>query len=252
MTPQHHIIKETSDSLSRLLQDEFKRNGYKRVHIVEEAPKPDAVEGKLPAVSVYLYQVSLDTEGVDGNVHSELVEVEQDDGTIKEYRRRRRLWVRLDYLVSTWAQTPEDEQLLLGLVIRTIMENPSMGRELLRGDSFDDDFKLNVLLSTRLDEGTLARFWGSLGQPVRPAIQAWTAIPIVPEIIEPFTRVEERELAYRNINDPEQPSEIGPERGGLLSRADLDDGGPAGGSPPPASLPPTDKDNKSTIRTRKR
>ena len=76
-TPQHHIIRETSDSLSRLLQDEFRRAGYKRVHIVDQAPKPDAIEGKLPAVSVYLYQVSLDTEGVDGNVHSELVTVEK-------------------------------------------------------------------------------------------------------------------------------------------------------------------------------
>ena len=69
-TPQHHIIKETSDSLSRLLQDEFKRAGYKRVHIVDQAPKPDAIEGKLPAVSVYLYQVSLDTEGSTATSHS--------------------------------------------------------------------------------------------------------------------------------------------------------------------------------------
>ena len=48
MTPQHHIIKETSETLSRLLQDEFKRNGYKRVHIVEEAPKPEAIKKQLP------------------------------------------------------------------------------------------------------------------------------------------------------------------------------------------------------------
>ena len=44
MTPQHHIIKETSETLSRLLQDEFKRNGYKRVHIVEQAPQSFRVE----------------------------------------------------------------------------------------------------------------------------------------------------------------------------------------------------------------
>jgi hypothetical protein len=209
-TPQHHIIRETSDSLSRLLQDEFRRAGYKRVHIVDQAPKPDAIEGKLPAVSVYLYQVSLDTEGVDGNVHSELVTVQKEDGSIEEFRRRRRLWIRLDYLVSTWAQTPEDEQLLLGLAIRAIMENPSMGRDKLRGGSFDDDFKLNVLLSTRLDEGTLARFWGSLNQPIRPAIQAWTAVPIVPEEMEPFTRVQERQLGFRDLNAPQSPTETGP------------------------------------------
>src|SRR5919205_450190 len=128
MTPQHHIIKETSETLSRLLQDEFKRNGYKRVHIVEQAPKPDAIEGKLPAVSCYLYQMSIDPEGYDATPHSEIVEVPQDDGSIKEFFRRRRLWVRLDYLVSAWAQTPEDEQLLLGLIIRTVMENPELTR----------------------------------------------------------------------------------------------------------------------------
>jgi Pvc16 N-terminal domain len=217
-TPQHHIIKETSDSLSRFLQEEFKRAGYKRVHIVDQAPKPDAIEGKLPAVSVYLYQVSLDTEGLDGHVTSELVTIQKEDGTVEEYRRRRRLWIRLDYLVSTWAQTPEDEQLLLGLAIRAIMENPSMGRDKLRGGSFEDDFKLHVLLSTRLDEGTLARFWGSLNQPIRPAIQAWTAVPIVPEEMEPFRRVQERQLGFRDLNAPEGSIEQGPTSEDLVRR----------------------------------
>lgn len=227
MTPQHHIIKETSETLSRLLQDEFKRNGYKRVHIVEQAPKPDAIEGKLPAVSVYLYQMSIDPEGTDATPHSELVEVQQPDGTIKEYFRRRRLWVRLDYLLSAWAQTPEDEQLLLGLIIRTIMENPEIPREKLKGNSFEDDFKLNVLLSARLDEGTLARFWGSLSQPVRPAVQAWTAVPIIPEKLEEFQRVQTRKLEYKSITDP-GVSETGPSGQPFLGARRLDLGGGAG------------------------
>jgi hypothetical protein len=208
-TPQHHIIKETSETLSRLLQDEFKRNGYKRVHIVEQAPKPDAIEGKLPAVSVYLYQVSIDPEGFDSTPHSEIVEVQQADGSMKEFFRRRRLWVRLDYLMSAWAQTPEDEQLLLGLMIRTVMENPELGSDRLKGASFEEDFKLHVLLSARLDEGTLARFWGSLNQPVRPAVQAWTAIPIIPEKLSEFVRVQQRQLEYKNIIDPAAGKEIG-------------------------------------------
>ena len=223
-TPQHHIIKETSDSFSRLLQDEFKRNGYKRVHIIDTAPKPDAVEGKLPAVCVYLYQVSLDPGAFDGNVHSELVEVQQDDGTIKEFMRRRRLWVRLDYLCSTWAQTPEDEQLLLGLVIRTVLDYAIIERAQLRGDSFDADFDLPLSLSSRLDEGTLARFWGSLNQPVRPAVQVWTTIPIVPEKLESFKRVASRSLEYKNINDP-RVSEQGPNPNPFSRRLDLGKGG---------------------------
>jgi len=227
-TPQHHIIKETSESLSRLLQEEFKRNGYKRVHIVEQAPKPDAIEGKLPAVSAYLYQMSIDPEGYDATPNSELVEIPQPDGTIKEYSRRRRLWVRLDYLLSAWAQTPEDEQLLLGLIIRTVMENAEITRDRLKGESFEDDFKLNWLMSARLDEGTLARFWGSLNQPVRPALQAWTAIPILPEKLEEFKRVQTRQLEYKSITDP-KISEIGPSGSPFLGAKRLDLGG--GGAP---------------------
>jgi hypothetical protein len=220
MTPQHHIIKETSEALSRMLQDEFKRNGYKRVHIVEQAPKPDQIEGKLPAVSVYLYQLSIDPDGFDANVHFETIEVEQPDGTMKEFQRRRRLWVRLDYLFSAWAQTPEDEQLLIGLIIRTVMENPELSGDRLRGGSFENDFKLVIQLAARLDEGTLARFWGSLNQPVRPAVQVWCAIPILPERLEEFKRVQTRQLEYRSITDP-KVNEQGPNGGLFSKRLDL-------------------------------
>jgi uncharacterized protein DUF4255 len=229
MTPQHHIIKETSETLSRLLQDEFKRNGYKRVHIVEQAPKPDAIEGKLPAVSVYLYQMSIDPEGTSSTPHAEIVEVQQDDGSLKEFFRARRMWVRLDYLMSAWAQTPEDEQLLLGLIIRTVMENPEVPKEKMKGQSFEDDFRLNLLLSARLDEGTLARFWGSLNQPVRPAIQCWTVVPIIPEKLEEFRRVQTRQLEYKSITDP-KVSETGPSGNPFLGGRRLDLSGGGGGS----------------------
>ena len=76
--------------------------------------------------------------------------------------------------------------------------------------------RFGVLLSTRLDEGTLARFWGSLNQPIRPAIQAWTAVPIIPEKMEPFRRVEDRRLEFRDINStpgaPTEPMQTAEER----------------------------------------
>jgi hypothetical protein len=181
VTAQHEIIKDTSASLVALLRGELERNGYPRIEAIDQAPRPAAIEGKLPAISVYLYQLSIDPEGHDATPQSELVEVAQPDGTVKEFLRRRRLWVRLDYLISAWASTPQDEQLLLGLAIRTMMESVEIPRDQLCGDSFDDDFHLNLTLSARLDEGTLARFWSSLDQPIRPAVQVWTAVPIVPE-----------------------------------------------------------------------
>ena len=227
MTPQHHIIKETSDTISRLLQDEFKRNGYKRVHVIDQAPKPDAVEGKLPAVSIYLYQLSLDPDGTDTSPHSDIVEVTQEDGTVKEFMRRRPMWVRLDYLLSAWAQTPEDEQLLLGLLIRTVFETPVVPIDRIRGTTFGENFEMPLVLSTRLDEGTLARFWGSLNQPVRPAVQMYTSIPIVPEKLEEFKRVQTRQLEYKSITDP-KVSEQGPSPNPFARRLDLGGGGRRG------------------------
>ncbi len=207
-TPQHHIIKETTDTITRLLQAEFKDAGYKRVHVVEEAPKPDAIDGKLPAVSVYLYQISTDVHGIAGNISNEVVSVAQDDGSEKEFIRARRRFLRLDYLVSTWAQTPEDEHLLLGLVIRTVMENRAIPNDRLKGDSFDEDFSLPLQMSARLDEGTLARFWGNLQQPLRPGIQLFTVVPLVPQALTPLaTRVKKHSIQYRDLNNPEQLEE---------------------------------------------
>jgi hypothetical protein len=79
-------------------------------------------------------------------------------------------------------------------------------------------------MSARLDEGTLARFWGSLNQPVRPAVQAWTAIPILPEKLEEFKRVQTRQLEYKSITDP-RVSETGPSGNPFLAARRLDLGG---------------------------
>jgi hypothetical protein len=232
-TQQHHIIKETSDSLSRLFQEEFKRCGYKRVHVVDSAPKPDVIEGKLPAVSLYLYQLALDPEGLSLNATDEVVEVKQDDGSMKEFYRRKRMFIRCEYLLSAWAQTPEDEQLLLGLIIRTIVDNTNIPLDKLRGQSFaeslEPDEGLPLCLGTRLDEGTLSRFWGSLNQPVRPAVNLWTVVPIIPETMNELTRVRSRELMYRNIHDP-RAVESGPAPSPFSRRLDLGGGGRGGGN----------------------
>ena len=107
------------------------------------------------------------------------------------------------------------------------MENPEITRDKLKGQSFEDDFKLHILMSARLDEGTLARFWGSLNQPVRPAVQAWTAIPILPEKLEEFSRVQTRQLSYKSITDP-RISETGPSGNPFLAARRLDLGGGTG------------------------
>lgn len=198
---QHHIIKETSESLGELLQGVFKQSGYKRVHLVVAAPKQDAIEGKLPAVSIYLYNVVLDYDGISGNRTEKQIErVLLDDGTTKEVERDAPLWVRLDYLISTWAQTPEEEQLLLGAAIKGIIENPVLVGEKLKGESFSVVDEVPLLLSQKLDEGVLSRFWASLNQPLKPAIQCWTTIPILPSTEYEIHRVTDKDVRFFDLN----------------------------------------------------
>lgn len=200
-TAQHQIIKETTDAIVQLLKDVYKDHGYKRIHVIVEAPKPDNIEGKLPACCVYLYQIGPDWEGVGlGSEYSNIKKVRLPDGKIVEVREEPPTWVRLDYLVSTWAQTPEDEQLLLGLAIKSLNDTHYLeGKEQLKGESFAPGFQLPIAIASRLDEGTLARFWGSLNQPIRPALNMYTVVPIFSAIETPFRRVEERVIGYERL-----------------------------------------------------
>jgi Pvc16 N-terminal domain len=202
MTAQHHILKECSDTLQQLLTNVFKDAGYKRVHIINKAPKPDEIEGKLPAVSMYLYSVSPDAENMGMYTRTEMAQVVGGDGNVIEVERPARMWVKLEYLVATWAQTPEDEQLLMGLVIRSLVDNHWIPRDRLKGESFqflEDDFGISLQIAGRLDDGSLSRFWGSLNQPIRPALQAWMTVPVLSSLYQPFRRVEERVINYERV-----------------------------------------------------
>ncbi len=197
---QHHIIKETSETIGELLKQKFKEIGYKRVHLVVAAPKQEAVEGKLPAISVYLYNVTLDEEGISNNRTEQYVDTELVNGEVREVARDMPLWLRLDYLLSCWAQTPEEEQLLLGATIKALLENPTLSGTQLKGESFAPDDYIPIQMSQKLDEGVLSRFWSSLSQPLKPAIQCWTTIPLFPGTFRTFQRVQDREVRFFDLD----------------------------------------------------
>jgi hypothetical protein len=198
---QHHIIKEAGETLGQLLQSIFKDHGYKRVHLVVAAPKAEAIEGKLPAVCVYLYNITLDEEGLANNRSGRILEtVIGPDGRPRDVARETPLWVRLDYLVSTWAQTPEEEQLLMGCAIKGIIEHPTIRGDQLKGDSFAGESYLPLSWSQKLDEGVLSRFWASLNQPMKPAMQCWTTVPIQPSGEVELKRVQDRDVRFFDLN----------------------------------------------------
>src|SRR5438046_1810971 len=122
---QHHIIKDAGETIGHLLQESLQQAGYKRIHILNCAPKSDAIEGKLPALCIYLYNLTVDYEGTLHSGGERYIESTTDArGEEVDVERTGPMWVRLDYLVSAWAQTPEEEHLLIGGALKSLLENP--------------------------------------------------------------------------------------------------------------------------------
>ena len=57
-----------------------------------------------------------------------------------------------------------------------------------------------VCQSLRLDEGVLSRFWASLNQPLKPAMQCWTTVPIYPSKEYDIVRVVEKDVRFFDLN----------------------------------------------------
>jgi Pvc16 N-terminal domain len=197
---QHHIIKEAGDTIARLFLTIFRENGYKRIQVVNAAPKDEEVSGKMPALGVYLHTVSIEDESMTNRTASYVETEISADGKVTEVARQLPIWMRLFYLVSVWAQSPEEECLLLGAAVKGLLEHPVVRGEDLVGTSFDADFVMPVTLSSNLDDSMLANFWGSLSQPMRPAIQCWTMIPIYPTTGTEIKRVQEKEVRFFDLN----------------------------------------------------
>lgn len=198
---QHHAIKDAQESVGEFLIEQFKQQGYKRVHLVVEAPNSEAIEGKLPGVSVYLYNVIFDQEGLANNLGGSYIEqVMGADGRMREVSRERPIWLRLDFLISAWAHEPREEHLLLGAAVKAFVENRTIDGDKLKGNSWDSESFLPLNMTHKLDEGILSRFWASINQPMKPAIQCWTTVPIYPAGEVEVRRVQEKDVRFFDLN----------------------------------------------------
>jgi hypothetical protein len=198
---QHHAIKDAQESIGDFLVDEFKKQGYKRVHLVVDPPNSEAIEGKLPGISVYLYNLIYDEEGLAHNLSGSYIDhVMGPDGRAREVSRERPIWLRLDFLISAWAHEPHEEHLLIGAAVKALLENRTISGDKLKGSSWQADDYLPLNITHKLDESILSRFWASINQPMKPAIQCWTTVPIYPAGEVEVRRVQEKDVRFFDLN----------------------------------------------------
>lgn len=180
----YKIIHEAHASLGNLILRRVQETTDYKPTLVTSAPRFGAIDQATCFISVYLRRVGPDEEGLNGNAgHGYIEEVEGQKVWI-----RGPIFTRLDFLISTWGDNEKMEHELLASVMQTIADHPVLTGELLKGDSFRKDEELPLIMSNKLSDDVLSRFWSSVNQPMRPAVECWTTVPLYPSERRPLNK----------------------------------------------------------------
>ena len=190
---QFEVIKDIGETIKSLLEDSFKKAGFTTVSVNVDKPKKDNMKS-LPTVNVYMYHLSFDQRYRERT--ESLVSSYRRDGDIVEYYRDAPVHMLANYIVSVWGNTPSEENLLMGLAVKSLLEHPILTGEQLKGASFFPDDKLNVYPNLDTDYNDVLSFWRSMNEELRPAVYYFVRFRIESDRRSPeIKRVTGKELA---------------------------------------------------------
>jgi hypothetical protein len=164
---QFEVIRDVNETLKELLKSSFKNNGFTTVSVGIERPKKDNIKS-LPTVNCFLYHVGF-AQNYRERMET-LVSTHDKEGNIVEFYRDAPVYLNAHFAVSVWGNSPGEESLLLGLAIKTMIENTIISGDLLKGDAFYPDDRLNIHPNTQSDHNDVLSFWRSMGEEVRPTL----------------------------------------------------------------------------------
>ena len=192
---QFEVIRDIGKTLEELLKTSFKERGFTTVNISTDKPKKDNIKN-LPTVSCYLYHVGF-APGYKERTQT-LVSTQERGGGVVEYYLDAPLYLHAHFIVSIWGNSPAEENLLLGLAVKTFLEEPIVSGEYLRGDSFVPDDKLNIYPNLQSDFNDVLTFWRALGEDVRPSVYYYVKFRIESERkSSEVRRIMEKEVSLR-------------------------------------------------------
>lgn len=192
---QFEVIRDIGESVKELLKAAFKNAGFTTVNVSNERPKKDNIKS-LPTLSCYMYHVAFAPGYKERTDH--LVTTYSKDGKIIEYYQDAPAYLHAHYILSVFGNTPNEEHLLLGLTVKTLLENSILSGEALKGESFYPDDKVNIFPNLQADFNESLAFWRSLNEEVRPSLFYFVKFRIESERrSDELARVTGRDLAVR-------------------------------------------------------
>jgi hypothetical protein len=226
------VIHEVDEGLRRLLGESgLEASG---VEVVFDAPTRDwAARRSAPTVCVFLYDIREDATRRGSGAG----EVYDADGHLVARRSPPR-WFKLTYLVTAWANRPQDEHRLLSQVLVSLVATGTLPARLLTGTLAE--LGLPVELDTTgagADAPSAADMWSALGGEMKASLQVRVRAPLAGVTRETAPPVTEgllvrsaarseggetapgRRLRYKEATDPGPDGFAGPrERGPAPAR----------------------------------
>jgi len=172
---QYEVIRDVEESIKVLLKSTFEEAGFKSVHFYADIPTTEKIK-KLPAVSFYLYNVGSDERYRQREEY--LVSRAEADGEIREFYVDSPLPLHLHFALSTFAETPQEEHILLGFAMKILLETPTVETEQLKGNSWEESDRFSIMLrhDTSFDE--VNALWRGIGEHIRPTAFYWVPISL--------------------------------------------------------------------------
>lgn len=168
------MIEDVDRALKELIERDALRGSG--VGVSFDAPsKTWAARQNAPTVNVYLYDVREDLERRAGQY--EEVRGEVDGRNVVVDRRLPPRVYSLTYLVTAWAQRPEDEHRLLSALLSCLLRNPDLA--LGTGDD-EPPLHLTVGQPPAKDRST-PELWGAFGGDLKPSLEVVVGAPIDPD-----------------------------------------------------------------------
>jgi len=228
------VIHEVDEGLRQLLAESgLEASG---VEVAFDAPTKDwAARRSAPTVCVFLYDIREDATRRGSGAG----EVYDDEGYLVARRSPPR-WFDLTYLVTAWANRPQDEHRLLSQVLTTLVAHDVLPARLLTGTLAE--LGLTVGLDTGgtgLDGPAASDVWSALGGELKASLGLRVRAPLAgavrasaPPVTEGLVvrsaargagpgeeAVPGRRLRYRETSDPGADGFSGPrERGAAPAR----------------------------------
>ena len=192
---QFEVVRDIGETLKELLKAAFKETGFTTVTVNTDRPKKDNIKS-LPTLNAYMYHVAFAPGYRERTDH--LVTTYSKDGKLVEYYQDAPAYLHAQYILSVFGNTPAEENLLLGLTVKTLLENGMVTGDVLKGDSFLPDDKLNIYPNLQTDFNDSLSFWRSLNEEVRPSLFYYIKFRIESDRrSDDLTRVTGRDLALR-------------------------------------------------------